>query len=75
MEFRVSMPQDIPPEASRGGLLSGDPLIALLARAQVTYSLSWTQAQPSEPLKVFIAVAERLAAHARRTPWLAEGQR
>jgi DNA-binding transcriptional LysR family regulator len=29
--------------------------------AQIAYSLTWTQTQPGEPLKAFIALAERLA--------------
>src|SRR5476649_1920029 len=38
MEPRVSMPQDVSPNVARGGLLSSDPLIALLERAHVTRS-------------------------------------
>ncbi|HEX2818391.1 MAG TPA: hypothetical protein VHN39_18505, partial [Phenylobacterium sp.] len=32
------MPQDVSPNVARGGLLSSDPLIALLERAHVTRS-------------------------------------
>ncbi|HEX2817157.1 MAG TPA: hypothetical protein VHN39_12215 [Phenylobacterium sp.] len=35
-------------------------MLGLRPGPQIAYSLTWTQAQPNEPLKAFIAIAERL---------------